>query len=393
MPVVSIDSFVSPGVYVSEVSNPRAIQLITPSVAYMLGTSTGEVGLNVPVLVQSLAEFSTKFPASPSLVYVEAYFLQTKRPFYFVNILNVGVIDPTISEITTALNSLTEALETGVIFAPELFADVDRTDGAAIANAISSKATQLQWLTVIDTPYIARATVGVDDIASGSVRAFATAIGASNKPSVNLIFPWVVNTNNVEMAASAHIVGMYIYVWTRDGFSTPPAGTNYPLTGIANTVTPINKAVQDTLNPKNINCVRFFRNAGWCLYGSRMLDGTFVNSRVVLNVISASMADVVQRLVFANLDSQGLLFLRAKELAETVLYRIWLAGGLTGNSAQTAYSVICDNTNNTSSTLQAGKLIIDIYLTPSSTVEVVVVVPHTVTIGGLEAALENLLRG
>lgn len=390
---VSIDSFVSPGVYVSEVSNPRAIQLITPSVAYMLGTSTSDTSLNVPALVQSLAEFTTKFPASPSLIYVDAYFQQTKRPFYFVNILNVGVIDPTISEINAALNSLSEALETGVIFAPELFADTDRTDAVAIANAIGAKATELQWLTVIDTPYVARATGGTDDVTAGSVRAFATAIGESAKPSVNLVFPWLINTNMVEMAPSAHVVGMYIYVWTRDGFATPPAGTNYPLTGVTGTVTPINKTVQDVLNPKNINCIRFFRNAGWCLYGSRMLNGTFVNSKVVLNVISASMSDAVQRLVFANLDSQGMLFLRAKELAETVLYRIWLAGGLTGNSAQGAYSIICDNSNNTPSTLQAGKLIIDIYLTPSSTVEVVVVVPHTVTIGGLEAALENLLRG
>jgi phage tail sheath protein FI len=385
-----IETLLSPGVYVQDSPSNKSIELVAPSVAYMLGTSTNVVDINAPKEVSSTSDFSAKFPASPSLVYVEMYFAQTNRPLLFINIARTGTLAPVLSEINASLNQLSERYEPGILFAPELFADEDRTDSVAVANALGSKAVELQWLSVIDAPFTSRSTVGSDDVTPGSIRAFAASLSASAKPAINFIGTWLRNTSDVEVAASGAVVGMYIYVWTRFGFSTPPAGTEYPLNGVSSTLIDITKSLHDVLNPKNINVIRYFRNSGWCLYGSRMLDGTFVNTKVVLNVISASMASAVQRLVFANIDSQGMLFIRARELAESVLYRVWTSGGLAGNSPQDAYAVICDSTNNTPSNLQSGRLVIDIYQAPSSTVEVVLVVPHRVVIGGLANTLENL---
>lgn len=387
---ITLDSTLSPGVYVSELTANRAVNLVTPSIAYMLGTSSNIVDQNKAVIVPSLAEFVLKFPASPSAVYAENYFAQTKQPFYFINIAQAGT-SPILAEVVLALGALSDKLETGAIFAPELFADTLRVDSVAVATAIGTKASELQWVCFIDTPYTARATVGTDDITAGSVRAFAAGLGVAAKPSSHVIFPWVKTSAGVEVAPSGHIVGMCIYVWTKAGFAQPPAGIAYPLNNVSDTVLPINKAVQDILNPKNINCIRYFRSApGYVLYGSRMLDGTFLNSRVILNVISATMSDAIQQLVFSNIDSQGLLFVRARELAESVLYRVWLQGGLAGNTPQDAFAVVCDASNNTPVSLQAGKLVLDIYVSPSSTVEVVLVVPHRVAIGGLTDELANL---
>ena len=389
---VTLEGLLSPGVYVSQLVNPRAVNLVTPSVAYMLGTSSNVAAgdVNTPVTVASLAEFQVKFPNSPSLAYVDSYFQQVRIPFVFVNVAKVAA-KATVGEFTTALNSLTEREETGVILAPEFFADPTRTDIILFANLMSTLAAELQWLTIIDTPFAARNTVGTDDVTPGSVRAFSASIGASGRPATFVVFPWIVTATGSEIASSAATAGLFVYVWNRFGYATPPAGTSYPLVGVSSTTVLINKSIQDILNPKNINCIRFFRSApGFVMYGSRMLDGNFLNSRVALNVISATMSDAIQQLVFSNIDSQGLLFIRAKELAESVLYRVYLSRGLAGSSPQQAYFVICDSTNNSSEQLQSGRLVIDIYPTPASTVEVVLVVPHRVTIGGLQAELNNL---
>lgn len=399
MPTVTLDLFKSPGTYVTDALNSQqGVNLTVPTACYMLGTvgtnGTDITNKNVAVAVSSEADFIAKFGAdSPSLKSVSLYFANYRSGLYFIGV-TAAVSSATAVEIKAAMDTAIDEYSTmGVIIAPQFFAETGRTDYTTVAADMANLARDRKMIAFLDAPYAARATIGTDDTTANSVRKFATDIGGARSHAA-LFYPYLLSaeTTPVAIPPSPAVAAIALKVWGKAnlGIRKPPAGVDFPIAGISGTNIKLGQAERDILNPKSVNAISYFRQSGYCVYGSRTLNNslTFINSQVILNVLHVSLRQALEPIVFETIDSNGELFIKAGEIAEAVMYLLWSTGALTGATPSDAYRVICDSSNNNANNLKNGVLVIDIYLSPAGTAETVVIIPHRVEIGGIPAALE-----
>jgi phage tail sheath protein FI len=112
---------------------------------------------------------------------------------------------------------------------------------------------------------------------------------------------------------------------------------------------------------------------GVVCYGARTLSVNpfyrFAATRVILNVLAGTLSRAYDSVVFSLVDGQGALFARVRQTAENLCEQLRQAGGLYGATPDEAYLVVCDNTNNPLSQLEAGTVYLDVVVKPSPTME------------------------
>jgi phage tail sheath protein FI len=120
------------------------------------------------------------------------------------------------------------------------------------------------------------------------------------------------------------------------------------------------------LNPEGVNAVRAFRGRGLRVYGARTLSSDplwrFVNVRRLLSMIEEAIDEGSQWAVFEphTLGLRSLLRLGIVGFLEA----IWEAGGLAGESAEQAFFVVCDTSNNPPELVDAGRVVTDVGVAP-----------------------------
>jgi Bacteriophage tail sheath protein len=116
---------------------------------------------------------------------------------------------------------------------------------------------------------------------------------------------------------------------------------------------------QGLLNPLGINCLRYFPNRGYRLWGARTATSDsefmYVNVRRYLIYLEHSIDNSTQWAVFEN--NGPALWTRVKESIDSFLYNEWKEGSLLGDSAAQAYFVRCDRTTMTQNDLDNGRMI------------------------------------
>lgn len=174
---------------------------------------------------------------------------------------------------------------------------------------------------------------------------------------------------------AGHVMGVYARVIENRGIYKAPAGTDAVVRGFVEMEYPLTPANISTLNPIGVICICSRPNAGIVLWGARSLNSTDSTMRYVtdglLNLnIKKSLYDGTQFAVFEPNDES--LWSRVQATCKAFLETLRTSGALKG-TADEAYYVTVDATNNTDATIAEGQLNIEIGYAPVKPAEFVII--------------------
>ncbi len=183
-----------------------------------------------------------------------------------------------------------------------------------------------------------------------------------------LYVPWVIVPNplartgssipaEIAVPPSGYMAGIYARSDAQNGVSKAPA--NEVVLDASRFERSITFNEQQLLNPLGINCLRYFPNRGYRVWGARTATSDtefmYVNVRRYLIYLEHSIDNSTQWAVFENNGPS--LWTRVKEAIDSFLYNEWKEGNLLGDSASQAYFVRCDRTTMTQNDLDNGRMI------------------------------------
>lgn len=192
-----------------------------------------------------------------------------------------------------------------------------------------------------------------------------------------LYYPWIriydpVTEDHIHVPPSGALSG----IWARNdidhGVHKSPA--NEVLRQALGFETWINKAQQEVLNPKGINCLRFFEGRGLRVWGARTASSDpewkYLNVRRYFAFLERSIEKGTQWAVFEN--NGPVLWDNVRRTIEDFLFNEWKENHLLGRKPEQAFFVRCDETTMTQNDLDNGRLICLIGVAPLKPAEFVI---------------------
>lgn len=177
------------------------------------------------------------------------------------------------------------------------------------------------------------------------------------------------------------VAGLYQRIEAERGPSRAPAGYAYELRNVFGVVTPFTESeVGNLYNPTSasVNSVNTFKavpGAGVIINGTRTLKRTditkFIPVRLTLNYVKSQVNALTKPSLFEPINNR--LFAGISSNIAKLLNQLWASGGLKGRSASEAFYVVCDDTNNTSATIEAGEVHVEVGVSLQTPAEYIVV--------------------
>jgi uncharacterized protein len=172
---------------------------------------------------------------------------------------------------------------------------------------------------------------------------------------------------------AGHVAGVWARTDAARGVWKAPA--NEALRGIVRLENDVTNGEQDLLNPDGVNCIRSFGSYGTKIWGARTLAKTdpswrYINVRRLFNFVEESIQRGTQWAVFEPNDFD--LWQRVKRNITSFLRGLWTQGALVGATPEQAFYVLCDESNNPASSVDEGKLIVEIGIAPVKPAEFVI---------------------
>jgi phage tail sheath protein FI len=190
-------------------------------------------------------------------------------------------------------------------------------------------------------------------------------------------YPWLQVTNPITgvpllIPPGGHVAGIYARSDNEVGVHKDPA--NEIIMGIDQLQLPINNQVQAILNPKGVNCLRYFKGQGNLVWGGRTTspdpDWKYINVRRLFIFVEQSIQRGTQWVVFEPNDAT--LWARARRSVTDFLTGLWMDGMLQGATKDQAFFVRCDQTTMTQADLDNGRFIMLIGIAPVKPAEFVI---------------------
>lgn len=272
----------------------------------------------------------------------------------------------------------------GFIICPEAFATLLQANRLIVAASLEEKASQegFDWVALVDA--------GHDIETVNQVKEEANLITTVHGHAA-YYFPYLKDFEDAWVPPSAGIAAIACARYAAEGFREPPAGSSYPLAGVADVKFKVKRQHQEELNPLGINCIRYLPGQGVLAYGARTRSSSayyrFVNTRVILNVLIGTLRDAFDSIIFSAVDGQGVLYARVRETCNAICYRMWQAGALFGANPSEAFYVRCDTTNNPALDLEAGIVRADLFVVPAPTLERLLISINRTAIGQITAVI------
>lgn len=183
-------------------------------------------------------------------------------------------------------------------------------------------------------------------------------------------------TNNLKTVPTCgHLMGVYARTIESRGVQKAPAGVDAVVRGFIEMEYTLTTAQISTLNPIGVICIVAKPNAGIVSWGARSLNSTDTTMRYVtdglLNLaIKKSLYEGTQFAVFEPNDEN--LWSKVRATCKAFLEELRLNGALKG-TAEEAYYVTVDSSNNTDATIAEGQLNIEIGYSPIKPAEFVII--------------------
>ncbi|MGW7578575.1 phage tail sheath C-terminal domain-containing protein [Streptomyces sp. NPDC054765] len=183
-----------------------------------------------------------------------------------------------------------------------------------------------------------------------------------------LYYPWVkvpgVDGSPRTVPPCGHIAGVWARTDAERGVFKAPANQN--LRGVQELPVLLTDDRQGTLNDRGVNCLRDFPGRGLLVWGARTRsssrDWKYLNVRRLVCFLSDSIRQSSTWAVFEPNDDR--LWATLRHSVTSFLTDQWRQGALLGRTPDEAFYVVCDRTNNTEATMDAGQVICDIGIAP-----------------------------
>lgn len=163
------------------------------------------------------------------------------------------------------------------------------------------------------------------------------------------------------------VVGRYMATDATRGVFKAPANVDGVLSGVValDPAARLRNRDLDVLHAGNVNAIKSIPGRGPAvIFGARTLKSDYVtryvSARRTLIQVRADLKQALSFVPFENNDSflWGDMF----NAADRVLRELHAARGLKGNSAAQAYFIVCDSSNNTTTTVEQGEVKIQVGL-------------------------------
>ncbi|MGW0885665.1 phage tail sheath family protein [Streptomyces sp. NPDC002671] len=231
-----------------------------------------------------------------------------------------------------------------------------------IDKVLAHCAEQRNRLAVVDTP---------PDQSVDLLKQFVDTLASpdTNEAALTaLYYPWVkvpgVDGVPRTVPPSGHVAGVWARTDAERGVFKAPANQN--LRGVLDLSNVLTDDQNGDLNDKGVNCLRTFPNRGLLVWGARTRsssrDWRYLNVRRLVSFLSASIQQSSTWAVFEPNDDRLRAALR--QSVTSFLTDQWRQGALLGRNLEEAFYVICDNTNNMQTTIDAGQMVCDIGVAP-----------------------------
>jgi uncharacterized protein len=246
-----------------------------------------------------------------------------------------------------------------IVAAPGFSADPDESAAQAIQNSIVTfvESRPRYRIAVLDTP---------SGLTPGEALDWRAQIDTTYAA---LYYPWVVIPNpnarpgndripkEIILPPSGFIAGIYARSDNNRGVWKPPA--NETVLGALRFERDITFGQQELLNPRGVNCLRFFYGRGYRVWGARTVSSDpewkYVNVRRYMMYLERSIDVSTQWAVFE--PNGEALWANIRETVSSFLYNEWRSGALLGSKPEEAYFVRCDRSTMTQNDLDNGRLI------------------------------------
>ncbi|MTE17747.1 phage tail sheath family protein [Streptomyces sp. TRM43335] len=267
----------------------------------------------------------------------------------------------TIDEITmVAVPDLMSAHQRG---------DIDAEGVRTVQLAVISHCEQMgDRVAVLDTP---------PGLSAQQVRTWRNDEAGYDSRYAGLYYPWIrvfdpAAGRNTTVPPSGHIAGVWARSDAERGVHKAPA--NEVIRGAVDLESRLSKGEQDLLNPIGVNCVRAFPGRGIRVWGARTLSSDpawrYLNVRRLFNYLEESILLGTQWVVFEPNDDR--LWSSIRRNVTAFLTEEWRRGALFGRTAQEAFYVKCDRDNNPQESIDQGRVICEIGVSPVKPAEFVV---------------------
>jgi hypothetical protein len=266
--------------------------------------------------------------------------------------------EPTANAYTAPLQALAAIEDISIVAAPG-YSSFILTSRQGIQDALITHAEtrRAYRIAVLDTPQAQTPTTAL------------TVKSRIDSSYAALYHPWVFASNplaqpgnesiprEILLPPSGFVSGIYARNDNTKGVSKSPG--NETIRGALRFETDISFADQELLNPRGVNCLRFFPGRGNRLWGARTTSSDpewkYVGPRRYFIYLEQSIDRSTQWAVFENNGPQ--LWANVRETVTSFLYNEWVSGALLGANTDEAYFVRCDRTTMTQNDLDNGRLI------------------------------------
>jgi uncharacterized protein len=386
-------SYQAPGVYIEEVpSGARPIEAVGTSTAAFVGKAPNEDALvNQVTAINNWTEFLKNYSkpdsgGTPLAQAVYGFFLNGGRLCYVVNVGKDNLIVGDAKK-PRGLDVLKTIDEVAIVAAPGyaepqywdaiLSHCENKKDRVAILDC-PEQVANIDLLTQVGTAK----SPGKGKPPEGELTT-AEANGLRPRQSDGgygaFYFPWIEVTDafdprrTISVPPSGHIAGIYARTDAMRGVHKAPA--NETVRGAVDVKYRVTSEDQAKLNPKGVNCIRFFSTEGIRVWGARTLAASasewrYINVRRLFNMIEESISISTGWVVFEPNDTS--LWKSIRRDVSAFLKLIWRQGALAGATPEQAFFVKCDEETNPQEEIDAGRVNILIGIAPVKPAEFVI---------------------
>lgn len=252
---------------------------------------------------------------------------------------------------------------------------VDATQGTSL---VTWAAAGGRHFIVIDGP---KPTAG--QTTAQSVTALtALATGLPKSSHVALYGPWYYLADPGSKAGATRltapggaVVGQMMRTDATRGVHKAPAGVNTQIQGSVASFHNFSNTEQDSLAAAGVNLIRSIPGVGTVIWGTRTqsqgMPDRYIPVRRLLIGLRSALVDITRFAVFEPNDED--LWATIEDVVNNYLQSQFDQGAFKGDSPDQAFYVICDDTNNTQATADAGVINIEVGVALKSPAEFILI--------------------
>lgn len=260
---------------------------------------------------------------------------------------------------------------------PLLINFVGQTDKDVVAKAVNYASGRGDCFVIVDCAKTADAS----SVSTQVTQLLTTGIDASYAgiyfPALKLADPARSGPAAIRTCfAGGTVAGAFIRSENTRGVAKAPAGYSLDLRNVYGlAVVPTEAQEASLYNTQNINVLRSIPGGTFVINGARTLATSrpekFIPVRRTLNFLKSSLESQTAFAVFEPNDSR--LWDKIKNRLSASLTNFWASGNLKGASADQAFYIICDDSNNTLSTINDGFVNIEVGVSLLNPAEFVII--------------------